>query len=242
MRERAGAARAELLAEIERGAPLAARASSCRLAAARPDAPQPRTSSPSTSPSRETQDLSMQADRFTIKSQEAVAGRAALAARAPQPAGHARAPARRAARPGGRLVAPRAAQARRRRRAPIRAERRRGARRAADARRRRRGRRRPSSELVAGPARGRGARCATLGRRVHLDRAPAARARRPRLGAAARILRAHGATRRDLRAAVAEVRGPHRVTDQNPEEQVPGAREVRPRPDRSAPSRASSTR
>ena len=60
----------------------------------------------------------MQPDRFTIKSQEALAGRAAAGRRAPQPADHARAPARRPARAGGRRGRARAAQARRRARPP----------------------------------------------------------------------------------------------------------------------------
>ena len=60
-------------------------------------------------------------------------------------------------------------------------------------------------------------------------------------GRAGDALRAVGATRERLLQALAEVRGPHRVTDQNPEEQVPGARALRPRPHRSSPSRASST-
>ena len=58
----------------------------------------------------------MQPDRFTIKSQEAVAACAAARRRAPQPRGRSGAPPARAARPGGRPRRAGAAEARRRRR------------------------------------------------------------------------------------------------------------------------------
>ena len=51
-----------------------------------------------------------------------------------------------------------------------------------------------------------------------------------------------GATREQLAEAVEQVRGPHRVTDQNPEDKLPGARALRPRPHRGRRAAASSTR
>ena len=51
-----------------------------------------------------------------------------------------------------------------------------------------------------------------------------------------------GASRDQLADAVEQVRGPHRVTDQNPEDKLPGARALRARPHRGGASRASSTR
>ena len=63
------------------------------------------------------------------------------------------------------------------------------------------------------------ARDARARRRVHLHRAPAALARRPRWqgrrGAAQ-----NGVTKETLAKALAEVRGSHRVTDQSPEDKV----------------------
>ena len=52
---------------------------------------------------------------------------------------------------------------------------------------------------------------------IHLHRAPVARARR-REGSAGEALRKAGANGERLLEALAEVRGPHHVTDQNPEE------------------------
>ena len=51
-----------------------------------------------------------------------------------------------------------------------------------------------------------------------------------------------GATRDQLAEAVQEVRGSHRVTDQNPEDKYQALETLRPRPHRGRPSRASSTR
>ena len=95
----------------------------------------------------------------------------------------------------------------------------RGARRAADGHRRRRAEprrlgQRARRRCCAPPTR----RRAALKRRVRLHRAPAARARR---GQGAGRRRAARRRRRPRRAAAApsqEVRGPHRVTDQNPED------------------------
>ena len=61
-------------------------------------------------------------------------------------------------------------------------------------------------------------------------------------GDAQRILDAAGASKERSCGALASVRGGQRVTVQNPEIDLPGAREVRPRPDRATPARASSTR
>ena len=78
--------------------------------------------------------------------------------------------------------------------------------------------------------------------RVRLHRARAARAGRPPLAGRRRAARAPARTKDALRRRVAEVRGPHRVTDPERRGQVPGAREVRPRPHRRPPTTASSTR
>ena len=153
----------------------------------------------------------MQADRFTIKSQEALAAaqRLADARRNPEVApGHLLA---RAARAGGRhRRAGPAARGRRSRAGP-------------PARPTRRSTRCPTvtgeparpprsatrADRAAAARRRRGARD---GRRVRLDRAPAARARgRPEDRRAAR--RATSSPRPSR-----QVRGPHRVTDQNPED------------------------
>ena len=158
----------------------------------------------------------MQADRFTIKSQEAIAAAGSLRRAPPPRAGHARAPARRAARAGRRRRRARAAQARRRRR------------RAA-----RRGRTPRSTSLPTVSAGGepagaveragaraarRRARDARAQGRVRLHRAPAARAGRPRRPR--RATRCAPPARRSERLlqAIAEVRGPHRVTDQSAED------------------------
>ena len=52
---------------------------------------------------------------------------------------------------------------------------------------------------------------------------------------AGRLLKSHGATRDGIYRALAEVRGSSRVTDQNPEEKLPGSRQVLPRPHRAGP-------
>ena len=94
------------------------------------------------------------------------------------------------------------------------------------------------SPATAPPAGGRGPRGRRAHRRVHLHRAPPAR-RCSTAGdsASARILLDAGLTRDGVLAALAEVRGRQRVTDQNPEDDVPGAREVRPRPHRAGAPR-----
>ena len=175
----------------------------------------------------------MQADRFTIKSQEALAaaGRladerrnpqvtpahllAALLARARRhrrratgadaPAASccpccassaSRPPALRAGSPAALDALPRLRELRRRagRRAPA-----------------------PSSSASCAPP---SARRASSSRRVRLDRAPAARARRPPRAAPATRCAPPAPTRERLLEALAEVRGSHRVTDQTPEEQA----------------------
>ena len=61
-------------------------------------------------------------------------------------------------------------------------------------------------------------------------------------GDAQRLLEAAGAGKEALLGALASVRGGQRVTSQNPEAHLPGARALRPRPDRATRARASSTR
>ena len=55
-------------------------------------------------------------------------------------------------------------------------------------------------------------------------------------GDAQRILETAGASHEQILTALQEVRGGQRVTRQNPGEHVPGAREVRPRPDATTPA------
>ena len=82
-----------------------------------------------------------------------------------------------------------------------------------------RGRADDRARAAADPARRR-ARDARARRRVHLDRAPAALARRPRRRRPATRCARHGATKEALAKALADVRGSHRVTDQSPEDKV----------------------
>ena len=88
-----------------------------------------------------------------------------------------------------------------------------------------------SSDLSARPRAGR-RRPHRTRRRVPVDRAPPAGPRRPH----------RRRPRTNCSTALQEVRGSQRVTSQNPEDTVPGPREVRPRPDRGGPATASSTR
>ena len=165
----------------------------------------------------------MQLDRFTIKSQEALQAAIGLAAERrntevqPEhllPRCSTRTTA--SSRPSCARSAPRPDA--------IRARRRRRPRRPADDHRRRaRARQRPRAARRAARRRARGRQAA---RRVRLHRAPAARA----LRGARRRPRSRATTCSPK--AVEQVRGPHRVTDQRPRGEVPGAREVRPRPHR----------
>ena len=187
----------------------------------------------------------MQADRFTIKSQEALATAGRLGAGAPQPAGHAGAPARRrcsspparrgtgaasADAPGG-VVLPVLAKlgvevdgAARRRRA--------GARRAARRRRRLARATRSRSPALscwrccAPPRREAGKLSDQYVSTEHLLLALAAEH-----GRAADELRRVGVTRERLLQALAEVRGSHRVTDQSPEEKYQALERFGTRPD-----------
>ncbi len=59
---------------------------------------------------------------------------------------------------------------------------------------------------------------------------------------AAKLLTRHGVTRDKVFAALTQIRGSQRVTDPNPEVEISGAGEVRPRSDRATPVMASSTR
>ena len=204
--------------------------------------------------------LEMQPDRFTIKSQEALAAAARLAQQRAQPAGTSRAPAERAAR-RRRLVRRRscrsgrpAAQRRppRRRRAAGAHQARRRAARAA-----RRGRR-ALDELPRLSAARRRPRPCPPASSARSSRPPRARRRRsptstsppstccsrcqPMHGRAGAALRAVGASRERLLQALAEVRGSHRVTDQAPEEKLRSARALRHATSPRRPSRASSTR
>ena len=183
----------------------------------------------------------MNADRFTVKTQEAVQAAVSLAAQHRNPQALPDAPARRAARPGGRPRPPACCASSASTPQAVRADVGARDRRAADARRRAARRRRPSSELVQALQQAEAA-MRDLGRRVRLVRAPAARARRPGRRRPARILREHGADPESLRTAVVEVRGPHRVTDQNPEENFQALEKLRRRPHRARRGRASSTR
>ncbi len=54
---------------------------------------------------------------------------------------------------------------------------------------------------------------------------------------AQQILAQHGATYDAILKALTVVRGSQKVTDQNPEAKYPGARKIRPRPDRTSPPR-----
>ncbi len=189
--------------------------------------------------------LLMNLNKFTEKAQEAIVAAPKLAASDCQPrAGRARAPAGDARRAGGRRRADRAPQARPAGPAPDGA----GSARTSSARQ-------PKAHGGAEPG-------VSPRLRVVLDAAQADATamqdefvstehlllghRRARAGRApaAELLRD---ARRHPRARARE--GPRRrcaavqrVTDQNPGGQVPGAREVRPRPDRAGPQRASSTR
>ena len=186
----------------------------------------------------------MQPDRFTIKSQEALAAAGSArrrSARNPQVA-----PAHLLAALLGDGATRRRRLARRRRAAacsPSSASRPRRVR--ADARRARSARCRrlsdgsrprppqPVAELVA-VLRAAETRGAQARRRVRLDRAPAARARRPTTGRAGDALRAAGA---DARAAAGGARRGARLAPRHrpePRGEVPGARAVRPRPDRAS--------
>ena len=176
----------------------------------------------------------MQADRFTVKSQEAVAAAQAAGRRAPQPRGH----------PAHLLVAlleqddglvvpilqklgadPAAIGARAAR----------GGRGAADAERGRPSRGCPR-RLAADPAPGREGD-GEARRRVHLDRAPAA-------GADRRRLRRRRPPARPRPAGEGDRRGPRPAPRHlaQPRGQRPGAGEIRPRPDRRRARAASSTR
>ena len=61
-------------------------------------------------------------------------------------------------------------------------------------------------------------------------------------GKAGDALRSSGATHDQLLKALAEVRGGHRVTDQNPEDKFQALEALRPRPHRGRRTGASSTR
>ena len=154
----------------------------------------------------------MQADRFTVKSQEAVAAAQQLAAALSQPRGGARAPAARPARAGGRLRAGGAAQALRRRRRDHRPGPQ-GGRRAADRRRRRGARAAPGAGFLERPA----ARRAARWRRATTSTSRSATCcwRWPtRPSGVADIL----PDRESLARAVDETQGPSRVTSPNAEE------------------------
>ena len=157
----------------------------------------------------------MQPDRFTIKSQEAIQAAQRLAHERAQPADHSRAPARRAARAGGGVVVPvlrklgAALDA-------IRSELNAALDRLPEVRGAAASEARPSGELRPRLP-GRGGRGPQALGRVHLDRAPAARARRL-AGRVGGDPAASGATPEAILDALREVRGPHRVTDPNPED------------------------
>ena len=171
----------------------------------------------------------MQPDRFTIKSQEAIQAAQHAGRRAPQPAGDPRAPARRRCSSRTAASSSRPAQARRRRREPIRAD--------------------VNAALDALPTLGEGGEApAPASELVAVLRARRAEARelndeyvstehlllalsqakaRGRRGAARR-------RRHPRRAAAGARRGARLAPRHRPEPrgQVPGAREVRPRPHR----------
>ena len=193
------------------------RASSCRYGAARATSASKPRRRPMRSGrrGRKTIGSTCRPDRFTIKSQEAIAA-AQRWPTPPQPAGHARAPARRAARAGGRhrragaraSSAPTSPPSAPRLNAALDkpADVTAGGEAAG-----------PLGELVARAARGRGgdarpqatstSRPSTCcSRSPRIRRAPATRCAPP------------ARTRRRCSKAIDEVRGPHRVTDQSPED------------------------
>ena len=153
----------------------------------------------------------MQADRFTVKSQEAVAAAQELAAAAPQPGDDPRPPARRPAAAGRGLVGADPAEGRRRPGA-IEARAAEAVARAADPRRGRRGAADvldPGADAAPGREGDGEAR-----RRVHLDRAPAAGAGRLRLRASPISCPTATCSRRRWPRS----RGPRTVTSPNPED------------------------
>ena len=170
-------------------------------------------------------------DKFTIKSQEAIQAAQRLAHDRSQPGDHARAPARGAPRAGGRHRRADPAQGRRTRRVRPRASRTRRSTSCPRSAARPRPRRGPSGELVRVFQAAESEAAGAAGR-VHLDRAPAARAggvagRRPRRSCSA------PARRRDaILAALQRGARPAPRHRPQPRGQVPGARALRPRPHR----------
>ena len=160
----------------------------------------------------------MQPDRFTIKIQEALQAAQRLADERRNPADHARAPARRPARAGRRRRRARCCASSASTRPPCGSARprARGAAAADDSRRPRGARRRLRRADPDPPRRrdrdARAARTSTSPPSICCSRSPAHR------GAAGEVLRAAGAGHDELLKALAEVRGAHRVTDQNPED------------------------
>ena len=180
----------------------------------------------------------MQPDRFTIKSQEAIAAAGSLAERRRNPQVTPEHLLAVLLEQEGGVVAPVLAQARREpRRGPLGGERR--ARGAADREPGRRVRR-PVERARPRAARRRGRDARAQGR-VRLDRAHPARARRPSVEGGRRAARPRRDEGRRCCRRSREVRGPHRVTDQGAEDKYRRSRSTAATSPR-RPRRASSTR